>query len=278
MFNTETLVNNPTFQRVARAMALLTGIVFLFLTVLFLTRSPLARSIWPWSYTTLSPLSYVFLASVTFSVAIPLLYMALIGDLSLALRGAFNLGTVFGGSGIFMLQTYPLQPASNQQRVLNGAIFCFLMVFGSLVTWWTTRKFKFAETRPTPKLVHVSFGIYMVVLLIAGILLILKQPIFPWRLSGEASIVYGWFFLGAAVYFGHSVLRPAWGNAKAQLLAFLAYDVVLLLPFLALFSTVEPDLFWNLVIYTIVLIYSSIVSIYYLFVHPETRWRLRHIS
>jgi hypothetical protein len=274
MFNAQTLAANPNFQRFARVVAFLTGVLFFALTFIFVTRSSLALSIWPWSYTTLPELSYFFLASVCIAIAMPVLRIAFTGELAAAVGGGFNLVITFIGSGIFMLQTYSTLPASTGQRVLNGAIFCGVMLLGILFTWWTTRALKFKETRPVPKLVRLSFGVFAAVLILGGTLLVFKQPVFPWRLSGEASIVYGWVFLGAGVYFGYSCLRPLWGNVSAQLLGFLAYNVILLPVLLSLFPTVKPEFLLNLVIYTAVLIYSSGLAIYYLFIYPETRWRL----
>jgi hypothetical protein len=44
-------------------------------------------------------------------------------------------------------------------------------------------------------------------------------------------IIYGWMCLGAAAYLGYVVLRPKWQNACGQLAGFLAYDLVLFVPF-----------------------------------------------
>ena len=65
-----------------------------------------------------------------------------------------------------------------------------------------------------------------------------------------------------------------WNNAKGQLLSFLAYDLVLIGPFLALFGTVKSEFELSLVAYVAVLIYSGALAVYYLFFHPSTRgWR-----
>jgi hypothetical protein len=60
-------------------------------------------------------------------------------------------------------------------------------------------------------------------------------------------------------------------NAIGQLLSFLAYDLVLIGPFLKLFGTVDPTLRLNLIVYFAVLVFSAAVAIYYLFIHPQTR-------
>jgi hypothetical protein len=84
-------------------------------------------------------------------------------------------------------------------------------------------------------------------------------------------------FLGAAAYFAYGVFRPGWYNAGGQLAGFLAYDVVLIIPFLQRLPTVEPELRVNLIIYIIVVSYSGLLAIYYLFLYPGTRlWRATH--
>ena len=67
------------------------------------------------------------------------------------------------------------------------------------------------------------------------------------------------------------VFRPKWTNATGQLLAFLAYDLVLIAPFLKHFATVNPAHRPSLVVYTAVLIYSGVLAAYYLFVHTSIR-------
>jgi hypothetical protein len=131
---------------------------------------------------------------------------------------------------------------------------------------------RFHDARPVPAIVRISFIFFMLNLMIAGTLLVLKQPnVFPWQLTPQQSVLYGWIFLGAAGYFLYGVLRPVWSNARGQLLGFLAYDLILIGPFIALFFGEEPFLLPNLVYYIAALIYSGGLGVYYLFLNPETR-------
>ena len=108
--------------------------------------------------------------------------------------------------------------------------------------------------------------------LVGGALVLHKANIFPWPLDPQQSVLYGWIFLGAACYFLYALLKPAWSNAQGQLLGFLAYDLVLIVPFLNHFATVKADLRINLIVYTSVLIYSGSLATYYLFINPATRF------
>jgi hypothetical protein len=120
-------------------------------------------------------------------------------------------------------------------------------------------------------LVRISFGFFVLSLLLAGIALILRMPIFPWDLNPDSSVFFGCIFLGDAFYFIYALLRPRWGNAFGQLLSFLAYDLVLIVPFVQLLGSVKPGHRINLIVYIAVLVYSAGLAVYYLFIHPRTR-------
>jgi hypothetical protein len=67
---------------------------------------------------------------------------------------------------------------------------------------------------------------------------------------------------------------------SCEILQFVQNDKVelgpLIPPFLGLFATVEPAHMLSLVIYTIVLVYSGLLSLYYLFIDPRTRgWAIQ---
>jgi hypothetical protein len=88
------------------------------------------------------------------------------------------------------------------------------------------------------------------------------------------SVVVGWMFLGAAFYFFYALLRPSWVNSAGQLAGFLAYDVVLIVPFLTRLPTTPPQNRLGLTVYTAVVLYSGLLAIYYLFINKPTRlWK-----
>ena len=78
------------------------------------------------------------------------------------------------------------------------------------------------------------------------------------------------------------VLFPLWPGVsllgKRQLLGFLAYDLVLIGPFLQHFSTVRPEMRLSLILYTFVVCYSGLLAIYFLFIHPPTRRRFTSVE
>jgi hypothetical protein len=260
--------HNPNIFKLFRFITLIFGIFFIFLTVIFYTRSDLATAIWPWSYTTLSPLSYTFIASITIAIAMPSLWIAITGELGATFGGALDLAIFAFGSSIYMFQSYGVM---ERERVLVGAIVTLLLAVFSLAACVISYQFPFKDTRPMPRLLRYSFAFFGLTLIVAGIGLVLKQPVFPWRLSGEASIIYGWIFLGAAAYFWYGFFRPVLGNANGQFLGFLVYDLILIGPFLAHLNEGEPQYRLSLLIYLTVIIYSGVLAIYYLLISPETR-------
>jgi hypothetical protein len=90
-------------------------------------------------------------------------------------------------------------------------------------------------------------------------------------LNPDTSILFGCIFVGDAFYFLYGLIRPRWQNAFGQLLSFLAYDLILIGPFLALSKTVDSKHSLNLIVYIAVLLYSGALAVYYLFFHPKTR-------
>ena len=145
------------------------------------------------------------------------------------------------------------------------------MAVVSLATFLWSRRFELRDPRPTPRLVRVSFGIFVVSLILAGSALVIQVPVFPWKLDPKSSVMFGCIFLGDAFYFLYGLIYPHWHNALGQLLSFLAYDLVLIFPFLLLFKTVKPEFTLSLAVYVAVLLYSAALAVYYLFINQRTR-------
>ncbi len=129
-----------------------------------------------------------------------------------------------------------------------------------------------------PLPVRVSFGVFVVVLLLVGSALLLQVPnVFAWPLNPMSSALVGCFFLGSACYFLYGLIFPRWHTACGQLWSFLAYDLVLIVPFLLRAATVSSAQLPSLIVNTIILVYSAALALYYLLIKQETRFRL-HIA
>jgi hypothetical protein len=126
-----------------------------------------------------------------------------------------------------------------------------------------------------PGLVRWSFIVLILALVIVAVQMILNVPnVLPWKITPELSVVIGWMFLGAALYFAYAIVRPSWLNSAGQLIGFFAYDVVLVVPFLTRLPSTAPEFRLGLTVYSAVVIYSGLLAAYYLFLHQPTRlWR-----
>jgi hypothetical protein len=122
-----------------------------------------------------------------------------------------------------------------------------------------------------PRLLRLSFAAFVIALLVGGTWVLNDSSVMPWNISSDVGVLYGWFFIGAAAYFAYGLLRPSWHNAAGQLAGFLAYDLVLIVPFFNLLQTIPDRLRFNLLIYSAIVIYSALLAIYYLFIHAATR-------
>lgn len=249
------------------------------LAVGFYFRVSWLEDFWPWSgggyygnVGDLTQLSFYFVSSVMAAIALPNVWLGLSGEFAAITGGALNLGVAFTGITLYMLQDYN---TSENNRLLTSAVVLGTGAITSVVLVLWARRLPYKDQRATPLPVRAAFGFFTIVLIIVGGMLVTKRPdTFPWTLRDEVSVVYGWIFLGAAVYFGYGVLVPKWHNACGQLLGFLAYDIVLILPFIDHFDVARGAQRTSLILYTAVVVSSALLAVYYLFVYPRTRlWR-----
>lgn len=92
------------------------------------------------------------------------------------------------------------------------------------------------DPRPLPTPFRWSFVGFCCVLIPVGTALTLQvENAFPWELAPENSTVIGLIFLSAAVLFAWIIRHPRWAYGEMALTSFLAYDLVLLGPYLDLF-------------------------------------------
>jgi hypothetical protein len=127
------------------------------------------------------------------------------------------------------------------------------------------------DPRPVPRLIRGSLLLFVVTLIIVGGLLAVRVPdIMPWAVTPQLSTLFGVMFLGAAAYFAYVLVEPRWENAGGQLAGFLAYDVVLVVPFVQRLPTVDQHLLPNLAVYTAVVIGSGLLAIWYVALDRST--------
>ena len=252
----------------SRSLLVITGVVLLILCAGFLSGNPSALELWPWPD---GRLSYVFIASILAAIGAPIIWMGLSGELGAMRGGALDFMVTYSGLAITLLIF-----GSSVAEMISVKLYLTLAIVSVLfnaLLYLMVSAIPIKDSRPVPWLLRVSFMVFFLLLIVVGVALITNyQTVFPWPLKPQSSVVFGWVFMGAAFYFFYGFLQPSWGNFCGQLIGFLAYDLVLLVPFLQHFDTVKPEHQLSLYIYTSVIIYSALLSIYFLLLHPTTRF------
>ncbi|HET7144334.1 MAG TPA: hypothetical protein VFI68_09975 [Anaerolineales bacterium] len=252
-------------MKLLRGIIFVGGLIFLLFAFGFIFRLLFATAIWPWED---GRYSYLFIGSILAAVSAAALWVGWTGEFGALPAGSLNVFVIALTTSIYF---FKLSAQGRADMTLFGA-FAAVSAAASLAAFFWSLNIPLKETRPMPKPVQVSFWIFIVSLFLSSGALILQTPIFPWALKPDTSVVFGCIFLGDAFYFLYGMFRPNWHNALGQLLSFLAYDLVLIVPFVGLLDTVEPARYINLIVYTAVLIYSGGLAVYYLFINPQTRF------
>ncbi|HNN12901.1 MAG TPA: hypothetical protein PKL78_05045 [Anaerolineales bacterium] len=254
-------------MKLLRTLIFLFGVIVLVLAFGFIFRVPLVLRIWPWED---GRYSYLFIGSILAAVSVAALWIGWSGEFGALPAGALNVFVIELTTSAYFFQL----AAQGQAGMFSYGMFTAFAAVASLVAFFWGLRIPLVDPRPMPRPVKISFWIFILSLFLAGGALVLKAPIFPWALKPDTSVIFGCIFLGDAFYFLYGIFRPHWHHALGQLLSFLVYDLVLIVPFVGLLGSVEPGRMLNLVVYTAVLIYSGGLAVYYLFISPDTRMKL----
>lgn len=253
----------------ARGLLMATGLVLLLLCVGFMAQWSWVIALWPWPD---SRLSYLFLASIMAAIAVPVLWIGWSQEIAAVKAGALDFAVNYTilGSLVWWLR----EPASTWVSVPLVVGLCAVSSLFNLWLYSRVRTISFKDARPTPTLLNISFLVFALVLIAVGIALAMRYPVvFPWPLLPQTSLVFGCIFLGAAMYFLYGFVFAVWGNMRGQLLGFLAYDVILIVPFWEHTRNVAPEHQLSLMVYLGVIVYSMVLAVYYLFIQSQTRFR-----
>lgn len=255
-----------TFSTAVRLGILAVAVVAAVVAAGFILRWNWARELWPWSD---GRLSYLFVGSIFAAIAAAVLWVGIANDPGMLAPGLLNLTVTFGGQAAFLFLLYSRR---DDTQLLLTALVLAAAALANAFVWWRTRHAPPRDPRPLPTVARASFAFFVVVLVAAGLALLLgAEHIFPWPLNPDSAVMFGWIFLGDACFFAYGVVRPRWAYAAPQLLAFLAYDLVLMRSFLRLIDDVQPGHGLSLTLYTTMLAFSGTVAVYFLFVHRATR-------
>jgi hypothetical protein len=230
------------------------------------TQPPGLIDAWPWELTRLSVL---FLAAMLAAVGAAAVWIGVSGDGGALPAGFANLTVTGAGVAGWLAFTHP------DRRGL-AAVIAVLAALNLVLTVVTHRAAvrRAVPVELAPRLVRWSFAVFAVVLAGVGFALIAGgSDVMPWSVVPGTADVFGWIFLGDAVFFAHALVWPTTDRGRSQLWSFLGYDLVLLVPLASTLRVVDPALRPNLVVYLAVLVYSAVLGVWYLVVRPATASR-----
>jgi hypothetical protein len=251
-----------------RNFLLLVGAIQLGFAVAFFVQWEPAVGLWPFEGTT--PLTFIFVSSI----------FAAAGASTLWAAGSRNDGALTGIGLDYVAILAPLAfytmrlgaRTDDREIVLYGVACALGAAFGVALVLWGLRR-PLDGTLPMPQAVRASFVVFIVALLFVATRLLFGVDTIPWKLTSELSVLIAWMFYGAALYFTYALARPSWLNSAGQLIGFLAYDLVLIVPFLQRLPSTAPEFKVGLTLYTVVVVYSGLLATYYLVVNQATRAR-----
>lgn len=255
-------------QLALRVIFLGTGLAYLVLAIGFSARLPAATGLWLWTDTRLS---HLFVGSVLAALAAGALWIAWSRHIRAAVPSLVGLSVAFVATGMYL---FFLERTGTEPHVLPHALGYML---AAVLAWvmLAAMRGEPPDDKPITPLVRWSCRLYAVTLAAAGAALVARFPnVFPWPLSPGSSTVFGFTFLGLAVVYALTARRGGAGAATVAMSGFLAYDIVLLPPFLVHFSAVAPEKLPSLSVYTAVLVYSAVVAAHHLLTEPSVRSRV----
>lgn len=261
-----------------RALCLLNGIAYFVVAAGLYERAEWATRMWPWADV---GMSFVFLASIAAAIGAPSIWIGLTGEFAALAGIGINTMAVNAPASAYLIWR---SVEYDEQLSLPIAVSLSALLLGLLVYRWS-RRLPTGDPQPMPAVVRIAFMCFATTLIAVGVALGLQTDrVFPWSLAPVNSTIFGFIFLGAAVYFIHAVLRSTWTHAAAPLWAFLAYDLVLFMPYLQLlgaggegaakfdeYGSVGGINMPSLAVYLTVLSMSALLALYMLFVRPSTR-------
>jgi hypothetical protein len=271
----------PRSSRTARTLVAATALVFAVLALMLIGAGPLVVAAWPWPE---ASMSFVFLGSITASVATVWASVALSGEFA-ALAGV-GLNIVVAGVPAVVFLGWQIATGTRADLGPALAFAISTSVFG-LWLWRATHALPVHDPRPLPRFVRLAYFAFVFTLIVAGIALVAQRQVFPWRLQPPSATVFGCIFLGAAAFFANALRSGRWAVAAPALWGFLVYDLVLFVPYGRMLlegSAAADDIYGDgqrinltsLAIYLSVLATSALLALHAGLVDPATRlWRAR---
>ena len=203
-------------MQIVRWIVILAGLFFLMLGMLFMWGTPTIPTFW---------LNLYLIGATLTAYSIPTLWIGITRTYRALVGGALSLLVSFGGMGIYLLRL----------GIIQVGQFCLYIAILSLWFFFLgyRKPKRKAEHLPTTTQWLLAFA--LTISLLEGLYLVVPLPgHFPWLLTPEISVLYGWVLIGGAFFFGWSLVQPIWENGYPVLYALIAYDLLLIGPLLSL--------------------------------------------
>jgi hypothetical protein len=173
----------------------------------------------------------IFLAAIAAATAAALIWVAWRNELGALEPVGLDLMVIAPALGSYLL--WVGIDRGNRDLVATSALWFAIGVLMAVTYWWS-RRVPLVDPRSLPALVRVSFAGFVAILSVVGIALMIRGNIFPWKLTPETSIMIGFIPIGSAILFGWIAAHPKWAYGEMALTGFLAYDLVLFVPYFEL--------------------------------------------
>src|SRR5512134_407184 len=144
-------------MKLIRTLTFLGGLAMLALAIGFIFRLPFAVNFWPWED---GRYSYLFIGSILAAASAAALWIGWTGELCNLPAGTLNLFVIGLTTSIYFFQLY----LQGRSELLVYAILSLLVgLFSGGYFLWSQR-LPLTDPRRTPRLVRVSFGVFVVTL------------------------------------------------------------------------------------------------------------------
>lgn len=224
----------------------------------FCLQAEVVVQIWPWPD---APLSHLFIGSIMMAEGAAIAWTAATLDLDAARGGALGFAAMSVGISVLMFWLY----AERQEwLLLLWAVGCAGLAAGSTLLFIIGGRWPVPPRQPAPAYIRGSFLVLATALFVAAAMLLARLPVvFPWPLVPESSTMFGLYFLASGAFFFDGWLRPSLANTRPQLLGFLVYDVILIPPYLRLWTTATGGFRVSLALFLAVLISSALLAVWF---------------
>jgi hypothetical protein len=246
----------------------------------FITKASWMTPVWPWPEV---GMSFTWIGSITLAIVAPLLCIAITREFAALAGLGINFFVVGAATAAYM--GWRIWRWNDAIAVPMVESLLFALIGAGVFLW--SRRLKVRDARPMPAFVRAVFVVFVIVLVTTGSAVVLQtERVFPWNLQAPTSTIFGIVFFGAAALFVHAIANPRWAYAAAPLWSFLAYDLVLFVPYGRMLSGSAADAnaimddygggnatvnLPSLTAFLVVLSASCLIALYALFINPATR-------